>query len=124
NGHVYKTTMLAGKHELIADEPKEAGGNEEGPAPGDYLCMALASCKAITIRMYAQRKNWELGEIKVKVNLVKGDQLSPGVHTFFCDIKLDSALDDEQLKRILEISKACPIDRLLKKESEVVTVIE
>ena len=124
DGAIYKTIMLAGNYELIADEPKDAGGNAEGPAPGDYLCMALASCKAITIRMYAQRKKWVLGKIKVKVDLIKNEQVTPALNTFYCTIKLNAKLEDEQVKRIIEISKVCPIARLLGKANEVVTVVE
>lgn len=123
-GNTYTTRLKANGRELIADEPKEYGGNEEGPAPADYLCMALASCKAITIRMYAQRKQWKLDDVKVTAKLVKGDQMASGKNTFFCEIKLSGDLTDEQVKRILEISKVCPVDRLLIKQSEVVTVME
>lgn len=123
-GNTYTTKLKANGWELTADEPKEYGGNEKGPAPADYLCMALASCKAITIRMYAQRKQWKLDDVNVTAKLVKGDQMASGKNTFFCEVKLSGDLTDEQVKRILEISKVCPVDRLLTKQNEVVTVIE
>ena len=123
-GGVYKTNLLTHSHELIVDEPKEYGGSELGPAPADYLCAALASCKAITIRMYVNRKGWKVEDINIKANFVKGDQLESGINTFFCEVELTGDLTEEQRKRILEIAKACPIDRLLHKPSEVVTVME
>jgi putative redox protein len=70
-GEVYTTRLLVDSREYIADEPKVFGGNDEGAAPAQYICMALACCKAITLRMYANRKKWTVDEIKVKVNLVK-----------------------------------------------------
>jgi Predicted redox protein, regulator of disulfide bond formation len=55
---LYKTELKARTHLVIADEPLDAGGEDLGPRPGDFVRMALASCTAITLRMYANRKNW------------------------------------------------------------------
>jgi putative redox protein len=74
--------------------------------------------------MYAQRKQWTVDVIKVKVDLVKGDQLPSGNNTFFCEITLTGELDDTQRARMLEIAKACPIHRLLNKPSEIVTIMD
>jgi putative redox protein len=123
-GDTYTTQLTIGEYQFIADEPLDIGGDNRGPAPGDYLCMALASCTAITLRMYAKRKNWDVGEIQVNVKLVKGDQVATGLNTFYCSIHFTGSLSEEQTKRLLEISKVCPIDRLLKKPSDVVVVIE
>ncbi|WP_018617021.1 OsmC family protein [Segetibacter koreensis] len=123
NGDIYKTELKINQHLLIADELQEVGGKDEGPAPGDYLCMALASCKAITLRMYAQRKNLKADVIKVKANLVKGADIESGNNTFFCEVEIQGDITDEQKKRMLEIAKACPIDRLLRKPSDIVSVL-
>jgi putative redox protein len=123
-GGVYATNLFVDDRQFIADEPEEFGGSNEGPAPAQYVCMALASCKAITLRMYVNRKKWNVEEIKVKVSMVKGDQMPSGSNTFFCSIHLVGELTVEQEKRLLEISKVCPVDRLLSKPSEVVTLIE
>ena len=123
-GDTYTSQVIIGKHRLIVDEPVEVGGHDLGPAPGDYLCVALASCKAITLRMYALRKNWAVGEIRVKVSLVKDNEDASGLNTFYCSVHFTGSLREEQLQRLLDISKKCPIDRMLKKPSDVVTVIE
>lgn len=120
-GGIYKTFLSSRNHLYTADEPKEFGGNEDGPAPTDYLCMALSSCKAITMRMYARRKGWQLEAVKVRTTFTKGDQMQ---NTFVCNVSLTGDLSEEQVKRILEISKACPVDRLLGKPSDIVTTIE
>lgn len=122
-GEMYKTELKAGHHLLITDEPQELGGNNEGPAPGEYLCMALASCKVITLRMYAQRKNWTADVIKVKATLVKGSDMESGNNTFFCEVEIKGDLTDEQKKRMLEISKACPIDKLLRKPNDIESIL-
>lgn len=124
NGGIYRTGLNSRGHVFIADEPEEFGGGGEGPAPTDYLCMALSSCKAITMRMYAKRKGWQLDLVTVKTTFVKADQTTSGKNTFFCEVNLTGVLNDEQVKRILEISKACPVDRLLRKPNEIVTTVE
>jgi putative redox protein len=123
-GNTYTTKLIIGKHNLIADEPAAVGGHELGPTPGDYLCMSLASCKAITLRMYAQRKQWEVGEIQVTVRMVKAEQEASGLNTFYCSVHFSAPLSEEQEKRLLEIAKRCPVDRLLQNPSATVTVIE
>jgi putative redox protein len=123
-GEVLTTKLFAGEFEQVGDEPEEYGGSNGGAAPAQYICMALASCKAITLRMYAKRKEWSLAEIQVKVNMVKGDQMPSGLNTFFCSIKIVGELSEEQEKRLMEISKVCPVDRLLSKPNEIVTIIE
>ena len=122
-GDIYKTELRINQHLLIADELPEVGGKDEWPAPGDYLCMSLASCKAITLRMYAQRKDWKVDVIKVKVNLVKGSDMESGNNTFFSEVDIKGDLNDEQKARMLQIAKACPIDRLLIKSSDSISVL-
>src|SRR5690349_4986529 len=70
-GDVYKTIVRTENDVFTVDEPEEFGGKAAGPSPVDYLCMSLASCKAITIRMYANRKQWQIKKIDVKVTFVK-----------------------------------------------------
>ena len=123
NGQSYTSNIRVNQHSFIVDEPLEKGGKDIGPAPGDYLCAAVASCKAITLRMYVQRKQWNVDEIKVKVNLVLGTQMSSGNNTFYCQINFKGDLDDEQQKRLLVIANSCPLHRLLSKPSDVVTTI-
>ena len=120
-GGIYTTRMTAKQHVVIADEPLEVGGNDEGAAPGDFLCMSLASCKVITLRMYAQRKNWKIESIKVTVNLVKGANMDSGNNTFYCTLELTGDLTNEQKTRMLEISRACPIHKLLAKPSDILS---
>lgn len=121
---VFKTALKSRHFNLIADEPLSAGGGDEGPAPGDYICMALAACKAITLRMYVQRKKWMAGEIDVKVNLIRKDGENGHSHTFMCEVSATANLTIEQKERLLQIDKACPISKLLSKGAEVVSVMK
>jgi putative redox protein len=124
NGEVYTTHSRMRQHSMLVDESIQYGGQDLGPMPGDLLCLSLASCKVITLRMYAQRKGWPVKQIKVTVQLVKASQQESGSqHTFVCELSLTGELDEAQRARMLEISKACPIQRLLAKPSEVVTTL-
>lgn len=122
-GEIYRTELRINEHLLVSDELPEVGGKDEGPAPGDFLCMSLASCKVITLRMYAGRKNWKVDVIKVKVNLVKGSEMESGNNTFFCEVEIKGELTDEQRNRMMEIARACPVDKLLRKPSDIVSVL-
>lgn len=65
----YKTVCNSRSHTLFADEPIEKEGGELGPTPTELLCMSLAARTSITLKMYSQRKQWDLGEIYVHVTL-------------------------------------------------------
>ena len=123
SGSNFITNMKSGEFDFVADEPFVLGGEHSGPTPGDYLCMALASCKAMTMRMYARRKQWQVDTIIVKVNHLKGNQLPSGINTFYSEISVTGNLDEEQEKRLVQIGNACPISRLLQKKNEVVTIL-
>ena len=85
--------------------------------------MSLASCKVITLRMYAQRKNWPADVIKVNVALVKGLEMESGNNTFFCEVEIKGDITHEQKSRMMEIAKACPFDKLLRKPSDILSVL-
>jgi putative redox protein len=122
-GEQYATALTVNSHNLVADELPQHNGKDLGPAPGDYVCMGLASCTAMTLRMYAERKQWMVNSITVKVTLVKAADMPSGKNTFYCEVKLTGQLTGEQEKRMMEIAKACPIHRLLTKPNDVVTVM-
>jgi len=123
NGNQYTSDVSINQHDLLVDEPMEKGGEDLGPAPGDYLCAALASCKAITLRMYAQRKGWKIDEIKVKVDLVKDSQSEPVLHTFICELSFIGNLDEEQIKRLEVIASSCPLHKLLSRANKIITTL-
>lgn len=122
--NAFKTIINASGFDLIADEPISVGGTNEGPAPGDYLCVALAACKTITLRMYVQRKQWDVGEIDVQVTLSKVEESPTSNHIFNCQVSVTNTITDEQKQRIIQIAKACPISKLLSKCAEVITVMK
>ena len=110
-GTTYATEITAGSHRLIADEPVAAGGADAGPAPKEILLSALGACTAITLRMYAQRKQWPLDAVSVELSFGEGSTNDATV--IERDIKLSGALDQEQRQRLLQIANSCPLHKIL-----------
>jgi putative redox protein len=113
----YKTNILLDNHSLIADEPVDAGGQDAGPTPGDFLRISLASCTAITLRMYADRKGFDVTEIEVKVHTERIETKT----TFHRQVLLTGNLDEAQRARMLQIANACPVHKVLTHPIEVIT---
>ncbi len=111
----YRVKLQNGRHEFLADEPKDIGGEDTGPAPDELLEASLASCTAITLRMYADRKNWPVAEIMVTVILERKDNKT----IFSREIVLNGTVDEGQRQRLLEIAKACPVSKTLLGEIEI-----
>ena len=115
----YRTELIASGKTVIADEPEELGGADSGPAPGEFLMISLASCTAITLRMYADRKKWDVNRIKVEVASEK-----IGNKTFFRrEISLEGNLEEDQRQRLLQIANACPVHNVLTNPIEISTTI-
>ena len=113
NGTLKHDVQIRGHH-LVADEPKDNGGGDTGPTPQELLAAALASCTAITIEMYAQRKRWDIGDVVVDVNYEPAQRGSPT--RFKMNVHLPKELPDEQRKRLMQIACRCPVHRTLEGE--------
>jgi putative redox protein len=101
-------------HTLVADEPKEEGGNDSGPSPQELLAASLASCTAITMEMYAQRKRWDIGDVAVHVEYEPAQRGSPT--RFRMTVDLPKELPEEQRERLMQIGAKCPVHRVLEGE--------
>ena len=123
--------IAAGPHRLRADEPRSVGGDDTGPTPYGLLLASLGACTAMTLRLFAKRKAWPLGEVEVRLRHAK-------VHATDCaecetrtgridrierEISLGGALDPAQRARLLEIVDRCPVHRTLHGEVRVETVL-
>jgi len=108
----YLTTITARTHTTTVDEPLDKGGADKGFNPEELLAAALASCASITLRMYADRKNWLVGDIAVDVSVERNAESN--TTSFTKTIKFSNALTDEQRQRLSEIAERCPIERALK----------
>lgn len=122
----FTTEIHAGNHPILADEPKDVGGNDMGPTPYQLLNASLGSCTAMTLKMYADRKKWDLQKVTVHLSHSKKhveDSSDPeGKHSkvevFKRILEIEGDLDGEQLKKLLNIAEKCPVHRTLT-ESDV-----
>jgi len=125
----YTTEISTNSHSLFADEPTSIGGNNLGPTPYDLLLASLGSCTSITLRMYINRKGWDVKEINVHLNHDK-------IHAEDCEecesetgridqitrkLQFVGDLDDTQQARLLEIADKCPVHKTLHSEINVKT---
>lgn len=125
----YTTEMKAGQHSLIADEDEAHGGDDFGPSPYEYLSAGLGACTAITIQMYARRKNWPLEEVKVHLSYGRDYQKdceeceddTKRIEAFERHIELKGDLSQEQVDRIMIIADKCPVHKTLSKEVQIKT---
>ena len=107
-------------HVVVVDEPVAAGGTDAGPSPTRLLAASLASCTAITVGMYADRKEWDVSGMEVTVDF--GGPPSPGEATaFVVTLALPEGLSEEQVDRIETIAGKCPVHRILAGEVEIET---
>ncbi len=98
-------------HRIVVDEPRDAGGEDTAPTPQQLLAASLASCVAITIEMYLQRKDWEVGEIRVDVTSEES--------AFEVVVHLPSSVPEDRRQRIMRVATKCPVHRTLASAAEV-----
>jgi uncharacterized OsmC-like protein/alpha-beta hydrolase superfamily lysophospholipase len=125
----FQQEISVGPHRLLADEPTSAGGDDSGPSPYDLLTAALGACTAMTLRLYADRKQLPLDRVRVTLRHTK-------IHANDCSecetqegridriervIELDGPLDEAAREKLLEIADKCPVHRTLQSEVLVPT---
>ena len=124
----YTQRIIAGGHQLVADEPQPLG-DDEGPNPYDLLLAALGACTSMTVRMYANRKGWQLDRVQVTLrhsrihaqDCADCDTKVGWVSHIDRDIELTGDLDDDQRQRLLYIAERCPVHQTLTSEVDVAT---
>jgi putative redox protein len=117
----YACAIRAGRHELTADEPSLRGGTDTGPAPYELLLASLAACTAITLRMVAGRKGWELGSIHVDLELHKDAE--GGRDRITRVISLTGPLDDRQKAALADVAEKTPVTKTIKAGATIETKI-
>jgi putative redox protein len=116
----YTTSLVAGSHQLTADESAALGGKDAGPAPHEILCAALGACTAITLRMYAQRKEWPLRGVHVDVQFaLQGERRS-----ITRRLRFEGDLDGTQRARLADIAERTPVTLTLKQGVAITTLLE
>lgn len=128
----YRTEVLANGFSMVADEPESVGGTNTGPTPYEYLLASLGACTVMTLRMYADRKEWPLEGARARLEHQK-------IHAEDCAhceteegkidriqrvLSLEGPLDEAQRQRLLEIANRCPVHRTLTGEIDVRTRLD
>lgn len=117
----YVTKLSMRGHLLVADEPQGNGGKDSGPTPTELILSGLAACTASTLRMYADRKEWDVERIdlELSIHIEKTDigQISH-IETI---LDITGSVTPEQKERLLEIAGKCPIHKLLSNPIAIVT---
>lgn len=107
----YLMHITAGKNALLADEPLSKGGQEKGFNPYELLASSLSACTAATIKIFAERREWSLAEVQVRVILE--DKVAEGGALFKKYITLKGDLDEKQRETLLKVAHACPVQKIL-----------
>ena len=116
----YAVAITAGHHQLRADEGPALGGKDTGPGPFELLCSALGACTAITLRMYAERKQWALRGLQVDVRF-SGTGKDGAIARV---LKFDGELSDEQRARRADIAERTPVTLTLKNGVAITTTLD
>jgi putative redox protein len=110
----YRQTVRVRDHQLVVDEPADQGGGDAGPSPQELLAASLASCTAITMEMYAQRKGWDIGDVEVACEYAPAERGCPT--KFSLVMRMPESLSAEQVERLRVIAAKCPVHRTLDSE--------
>ena len=111
----YVVAIASGHHRLIGDEPTKLGGQDAGPAPYELLCSALCACTAITLRMYADRKQWLLSAVQVDAHFKDG--------AITRVLNFEGELDKEQRTRLADVAERTPVTLTLKQGLSISTTL-
>ena len=115
----YLMEIKTTNHTVMVDEPESIGGSNQYPNPAQYLLSALASCTAITIKMYADNKKWNVGEINVDVKMKEVISSGKTIKKIVKAVQFENPLEDAQIERLLTIGSKCPISKLLEQPVEM-----
>ncbi len=126
----FTTSIQTKRHSFIADEPESVGGDDFGPSPYDYLSAGLAACTVMTLKLYAERKKWDLLEVYAYITYSKkhSDDLMLDIEKpkridhLQKRLKFVGNLDEDQKNRLKEIASKCPVHKTL--QSEVIIETE
>jgi putative redox protein len=131
----FQNSVTNGPHHLLADEPNSVGGRDSGPSPYDYLAIALGACTSMTLRLYAERKQLQLGRLRVEVRNGKvpvehchdcGEAIegrTGKIDRFERVISVDGSIDPALVDKLIEIAGKCPVHRTLSAGAAIVTRI-
>jgi putative redox protein len=107
----YVTHISSETNSLIADEPIDLGGKNTGMSPTELLASSLAACTCITLRMYANRKQWNVESIETRINIINQEDKNATI--FERNITFTGNINKVQTDRLLDIANHCPVHKVL-----------
>jgi putative redox protein len=127
----FRQEIRAGGHQLVADEPISVGGTGTGPTPYDLLLGALGACTSMTLRLYADRHQWPLQGITVRLrhqrihrdDCVNCPETEVWIEQVDRALELQGPLTEEQRRKLLDIAERCPVHRTLQRQMQVRTML-
>ncbi|MBC7867732.1 MAG: OsmC family protein [Gloeobacteraceae cyanobacterium ES-bin-316] len=115
--------IKAGTHFMLADEPLENGGEGTAPDPYEFLSASLSTCTLATLQLYLKRKDWNIKLLSVDVSFTDEDKAGVKTAHFFKTIRVTGTMDETQRNRLLLISDACPVSKILKSGSNTIDTV-
>lgn len=112
--------VKSGKHQFMTDKPESFGGQDQGPAPYDFICSGLVSCTMMTLRMYASHKGMELGQFSIEADFNSNKE---GKEWIERRLSFAQPLSDELKQKILDISSKTPVTKTLLRSLDINTVL-
>lgn len=120
----YASRVNIRNHQLITDEPLDNGGQDLGPTPTELILSGLASCTASTLRMYADKKGWNVEGIDLEVSIAIRKTDTGQISHIDTVLEIMGEVSGEQKERLLEIARKCPLYRLLTNPVEISTSLK
>jgi putative redox protein len=118
----YLCTILWRNGKLLMDEPETIGGNDLGPDPFSTFLASLAGCTLSTLRMYIDRKGWDIPNITISLNMSQDD--NGKIETIISrTLTFSSDISEEQKERLLLIAEKCPVSKILKNKITINTKV-
>lgn len=119
----YRCSIEWRNGKFVADEPLSGGGKDLGPDPFTLLLSSVASCVLVTLRMYIDRKDWNINTLTINVNMYQEIINNVSTTTIDRDLILDENVPDEQKIKLQEIASHCPISKILEEGAKLRTFV-
>ncbi|MEN4983954.1 OsmC family protein [Acinetobacter modestus] len=116
----WKGEVMSGTHQFLTDKPESFGGHDTGPAPYDFLTASLASCTMITLRMYAQHKEIDLGEFTVEVDFHTNREQQERIER---RVIFKQPISQDLQEKLLNVCSKTPVTKTLLRSLDIETVI-
>lgn len=121
----YRVQLGNGQHQWWVDEPEALGGGNTAPNPMEMLLSALGACTAVTLKMYAEHKNWDVQDVQVDLSLAEADKTQPKqARLIVRHLHITGNLDEAQKARLFKVAESCPVHKLLVGDIQIQTILE